>query len=76
MGTKKKEQSFEEAYQALETVVQRLEAGELPLDEAIKAFEEGMALVEVCSQKLGDAETRLHNLVKRENGGFQLELAE
>jgi exodeoxyribonuclease VII small subunit len=72
--TKKKELSFEEAFRKLEAIVEILEKGESTLDEATKAFEEGMQLVEICSNRLNEAETRLQKLVKSEDGDFQLEL--
>jgi exodeoxyribonuclease VII small subunit len=75
-GSKKKELSFEEAFHKLESIVETLEKGESTLDESMKAFEEGMQLVKVCSRKLNEAEARLQKLVKEEDGGFQLELAD
>ena len=71
---KKKEIRFEEAFRKLEAIVEILEKGESTLDEAMKAFEEGMKLVEICSNRLNEAEVRLQKLVKGEDGDFQLEL--
>jgi exodeoxyribonuclease VII small subunit len=71
--TKKKEISFEEAFRKLEAIVEILEKGESTLDEATKAFEKGMKLVEICSKRLNEAETRLQKLVRGEDGDFQLE---
>ncbi len=68
------ELTFEEAFRRLEIIVQTLEKGESTLDESIKAFEEGMKLVKICSDKLNEAEVRLQQLVK--NGGFHLESVE
>lgn len=57
--------SFEEQLMALEQVVERLERGELPLDESVQLFEEGMRLSEACKKQLEDAEGRIQVLVER-----------
>ncbi|HMF64067.1 MAG TPA: exodeoxyribonuclease VII small subunit [Edaphobacter sp.] len=57
--------SFEEQLTALEQVVERLERGELPLDESVQLFEEGMRLSEACKKQLEDAEGRIQVLVGR-----------
>ncbi len=46
----KREPSFEDAYRQLESVVQKLEAGGLPLEESIALYEEGMRLAQICSR--------------------------
>ena len=74
--SKNEEMPFEEAFRKLEVIVETLEKGESTLEEAMKAFEEGMELAKTCSIKLNEAEARLQQLVKGENGGFQLELME
>jgi exodeoxyribonuclease VII small subunit len=56
---------FEEALQALEAVVQRLEQGDLPLEESIKQFETGMALVRACQTTLKQAEQKIEILTTR-----------
>jgi len=71
--TKDGELTFEEAFRRLEALVETLERGDSTLDEAMKAFEEGMKLAEMCSEKLNAAEARLQKLVKREDGRFQVE---
>ena len=55
----KREPSFEEAYRQLEVVVQKLEAGGLPLEESIALYEEGMRLAQICSRQLDAAELRV-----------------
>ena len=74
--SKKEELSFEDAFRKLEAIVENLERGESTLDESMEAFEEGMKLVKLCSKKLNEAETRLEQLVKGEDGSFQLKFAE
>jgi exodeoxyribonuclease VII small subunit len=56
---------FEEALQALEAVVERLEQGDLPLEESIKQFETGMALVHACQTTLKQAEQKIEILTTR-----------
>lgn len=67
------EMTFEEAYRRLESIVENLEKGESTLEEALKAFEEGMKLAQFCTEKLSQAEARLKKLIKTENGTFRLE---
>lgn len=55
---------FESALTALEGKVKALEEGNLPLEEALKVFEEGMALAETCSAKLQEAEQKVEVLLK------------
>ena len=57
------EPSFESALERLEAIVERLEAGELPLEQALAAFEEGVALSRRCTAELEAAERRIELLV-------------
>jgi exodeoxyribonuclease VII small subunit len=59
--------SFEEALEGLEALVDRLETGELPLEAALAAFEQGVRLSRRCAEQLEGAERRLEELV-REGG--------
>ncbi|MBI1880978.1 MAG: exodeoxyribonuclease VII small subunit [Chloroflexi bacterium] len=54
--------SFEQAYRELEETVQKLEAGNLPLEEAIALYQRGMALAQYCNQQLDTAELRIKTL--------------
>jgi len=54
--------SFETALEQLEEIVDRLEGGELPLEEALGVFEQGVALSRSCSDRLADAERRIEEL--------------
>jgi len=65
--------TFEQAIEKLEAIVDELEQGDLPLEETIKKFEEGMELSKFCTDKLNQAEQKLKKLVKTEDG-FQLEI--
>jgi exodeoxyribonuclease VII small subunit len=62
------EPTFEEALSQLEALVARLEAGDLPLEEALRAFEEGVRLTRLCSARLEDAERRVHLLTRTAEG--------
>lgn len=57
-----KKMSFEQAYSELEETVQKLEAGNLPLAEAIALYQRGMALAEHCGSQLDQAELSIKTL--------------
>jgi exodeoxyribonuclease VII small subunit len=59
---------FEEQLTALETVVERLERGELTLDESVRLFEEGIKLSNACKKELEAAEGRIQMLVEQGSG--------
>ncbi|HWO93862.1 MAG TPA: exodeoxyribonuclease VII small subunit [Dehalococcoidia bacterium] len=58
----KDEERFEQVYERLQETVRRLEDGSLPLEEAIEAYETGMALVARCRDLLTQAELRVTRL--------------
>ena len=60
--------SFEEAVSRLEQIVRSMEEGKLSLDDSLKAFEEGIALVRFCNGRLDAAEQRIRILVSGEDG--------
>jgi exodeoxyribonuclease VII small subunit len=59
-------EKFEEALGRLEEIVKRMEAGDMTLEESLKAFEEGIKLARLCSRKLDEAERRVEILLKQE----------
>ena len=63
----KKEKSFEKNLQKLEEIVKKLENGDIPLDDAIKEFNEAMELANICDKKLKNAEEALTKIVKEDN---------
>jgi exodeoxyribonuclease VII small subunit len=63
---------FEECLQRLEKIVDELEKGNVPLEQAIKLFEEGVRLSNSCRQELEAAEGKVEILLK-ENGKLQPE---
>jgi exodeoxyribonuclease VII small subunit len=68
----KTDKRFEKGMAELEAIVARLEAGELPLEDALAAFEAGVALVRTLNQRLGEAEARVELLTRDPNGKLQL----
>ncbi len=63
-----KEKTFEVALQELEEIVNRLEQGDLPLEEALTFFEKGVELSRYCHTKLDEAQKRVEILLKDANG--------
>jgi len=54
---------FEEYLRKLEKIVQRLEEGELTLDESVKTYEEGMNISKICLEKLNETKKKIEQLV-------------
>ncbi|VVM07296.1 Exodeoxyribonuclease 7 small subunit [Methylacidimicrobium cyclopophantes] len=61
--------TFEEAFRKLQEIVARMESGDLPLEELLERYEEGMQLVKICSDKLSLAEQKITVLAQGANGG-------
>lgn len=59
---------FEDALARLEQIVHALEAGNLSLDDSLRAFEEGTGLLRLCARRLDEAERRIEILAKDEGG--------
>jgi len=57
--------SFEQSMQELETLVNQMEQGELPLEEALQSFERGIQLARHSQQKLKQAEQKVHILMSQ-----------
>ena len=62
--------SFEESLEKLEEIVNKLENGDVPLDDAIEEFKKAMDLVKICNDKLSDAEESIAKIVKN-NGELE-----
>ena len=60
--------SFEEQMMELESVVERLEHGDLSLEDSVRLFEQGMRLTAACRKELDVADGRLQLLVERSDG--------
>jgi len=67
-----KAQTFEQSLSRLEALVARLESGDLPLDDALQSYEEGVSLVRSCREDLDRAELKIRRLVER-NGEVHAE---
>ena len=72
MSEKQEEQTFEASLKTLEEAVEQLEAGSLPLSDALKLFEQGLKASNVCRARLEDAKQKVEVLVK-DHSGFKLE---
>jgi len=62
------EPRFEQALEALEKLVERLEKGELTLEESLRLYEEGVRLSRLCHEKLEEAEGKIEMLLKDAKG--------
>lgn len=60
--------TFEQSLEDLEKIVKELESGDLPLEKALKRFEQGMALSRQCSQMLDQTERKVSQLIKDSEG--------
>lgn len=65
-----KEYTFEEAMEQLETIVNKLEEGDVPLEEAIQQFQEGMTLSKFCHDRLQHIEKQMETIL-REDGTLE-----
>lgn len=63
MTEEKQEQTFEEAMEKLELIVKKLEENEVPLEEAINLFQEGMGLSKICHQRLQRVEEKMDQIL-------------
>ena len=61
--TEEKKLSFEEAMEQLESIVERLEEGDVPLEEAISIYKKGMELSKLCHGKLKNVEEQLTQIL-------------
>ena len=67
-----KEESFEKKMEDLEKIVEELEKGDLPLEDSITKFEEGMKISKQCTKLLEDAEKRI-TIILEKNGEIEEE---
>lgn len=59
---------FEQAMKKLETIVESMEADEMPLEQLLSSYEQGMHLVQACQRKLAEAELKIQQLEKNAAG--------
>jgi len=62
------EKPFEQSLTDLEEIVAKLEAGDLPLEDSLKLFEEGIRLSRTCRDRITQAERRIEVLMRETNG--------
>lgn len=60
-------EKFEDALEKLEDIVRKMESGDMPLEETLKSFEEGIKLIRFCSLKLEETERRVEMLMEKDN---------
>ncbi len=72
MPAKKKPIDFEQSLNALEALVNRMEQGDMPLEESLQAFEQGIALTRECQARLAAAELQVSKLIEAQ-GDIQLQ---
>jgi exodeoxyribonuclease VII small subunit len=65
--------TFEDSLKKLETIVERLEKGDLPLEESLKLFEQGVGLSAACKKELDAAEGKVEMLIKQRDGSLKTE---
>ena len=63
--------SFEESLKKLESIVEKLEKGDLGLEDSLKLFEEGVGLSTACKQELDAAEGKVEMLIKQRDGSLK-----
>ena len=73
MTKKEDEKSFEEAYNQLKEIVEKLETSDTNLNESLEIFEQGIQLINFCNKKLEDAESKFQKLVKDDKGDLHLD---
>lgn len=71
MSQEPKDLPFETALKKLEDIVQNLENGDLSLEAALKQYEEGVRMADICSKKLTEAEKKVEVLMKTSPGKFK-----
>lgn len=64
---------FEKSFQQLESIVKRLESEELPLDDSLQLFEEGIRLSRFCNQKLEEVEKKIELILADAKGQPRVE---
>lgn len=68
MGKKAKKETFEDALDRLEEIAEKLEHGDMPLDESLKSYEEGVRAYRRCSELLKQVEKKIEILTRKEDG--------
>lgn len=67
------ELSFEQAYSRLEQILERMNSGKIPLEEALHLYEEADKLIHSCNERLSQAEKKVEILMKNRQGDLALD---
>jgi len=65
------QKSFESSLKELEQIVEQLEAGDLPLEQSLELFEQGVRLSRECQRRLDEAEQKVEILLKGDDGSLR-----
>lgn len=76
MAKKNEELSFEQAMEKLDEIVQKLEAGDVPLERAIDYYQEGMILSKLCSDKITNVQEKMTKILNEQGEIVSFELEE
>jgi exodeoxyribonuclease VII small subunit len=68
---KKKADPFEESLKKLQSIVEKMESGDLPLEEAVESYTEGVRLAQYCHRKLEEADAKVQVLMKDLDGEWK-----
>jgi len=69
----KKSQTFEEAYDRLEEILEKMNSDQVSLDDALTLYEEADALISTCQKRLNEAEQKIEILLKKSDGTLALD---
>ncbi|MEX2216218.1 MAG: exodeoxyribonuclease VII small subunit [Phycisphaeraceae bacterium] len=64
---------FEDAIEQLESIIERIESGDVGLEDCLTQYEQGMSLIKQCRQVLAKAEKKIAELAPDEKGGLKVE---
>ena len=68
---KTKEPKFEESLERLEAIVEKLESGDLSLDQSLKLYEEGVSMSQTCTKRLEQAQKKIETLMRNASGDLK-----
>lgn len=72
MAKKDKDNTFEDSMQILESIVKKLENGNLNLDESLKEFQKGVEAYRYCNELLNQVEGQVKLIIEKENGEVEI----
>lgn len=67
------EMNFEKAFSRLEAILDRMNSGNIALDESLKLYEEADKLISLCTLKLNSAEEKIEMLIKKRDGELEVD---